>query len=77
MPNLLIRNVSPLIVTTLKERARKRGRSVQAEALAALEAGATHSGDELSDEIARLRASGKLNLNVKAALAALLEDRAR
>jgi len=77
MPHLLIRNVSAKTVATLKERAKHRGRSLQAEALAALETGACHSGDELADELARLRAEGKLVLNVKAALAALREDRLR
>ena len=77
MPNLLIRNVSTRTVAALKERAKRRGRSLQAEALATLETGAGHSGDELADELARLRADGKLVLDLKAALTALREDRSR
>ena len=42
--DLLIRNVPPQVLDTIKERARARGSSVQAEALEALKAGAEPTG---------------------------------
>jgi antitoxin FitA len=77
MPDILIRNVPIATVARLKQRARRRGRSLQAEALAALEAAAPHSGDDFVDEIERLHAEGSMRFDVGAALDAIREDRAR
>ena len=44
MADLLIRNVPPQVLDTLKERARIRGSSIQTEAMEALYAGAQPSG---------------------------------
>jgi plasmid stability protein len=44
MADLLIRNIPPLVLDTLKERARVHGSSVQTEALDALSAGTQPSG---------------------------------
>ena len=77
MPSILIRNVPAETIARLKRRAQRHGRSLQAEALAALQVQERYSGNALADEIARLRNEGKLNFNVKAALEALYEDRQR
>jgi len=77
MGDILIRKVPEATVARLKARAKRNGRSLQAEALAALEAGGRHSGDAFLDELARLRASKKIRFDVTAALAALREDRSR
>jgi hypothetical protein len=77
MPSLLIRNVSEQTVARLKRRARRHGRSLQAEALAALEADAPYSGNVFADELERLWKDGRLGLNLDAALASLHEDRMR
>ena len=45
--DLLIRNVPVQTLATLKERAKRRGRSVQAEALEALTIGARPAGRDL------------------------------
>jgi hypothetical protein len=44
MADLLIRNVPVQTLSALKERARRRGRSLQAEALEALQLGAQPAG---------------------------------
>jgi plasmid stability protein len=77
MPDILIRNVPTETVAKLKKRAKRHGRSLQAEALAALQAHGPYSGDAFADEVERLHASGKLNFNLDAVLAGLYEDRAR
>ena len=77
MADLLIRNVPPQLVTRLKRRAKRHGRSVQAELLAIVEAGSQVTGDEFAAALARLHTVGKLELDVKAALKALREERAR
>jgi plasmid stability protein len=77
MGDILIRNVPEVTVARLKARAIRHGRSLQAEALAALEAGGQYSGDAFLDELARLRASKQIEFDVNTALAALREDRSR
>jgi plasmid stability protein len=77
MGDILIRNVPAETVARLKARAKRHGRSLQAEALAALEAGGRHSGDAFLDELARLHASKTIRFDVTAGLAALREDRSR
>jgi plasmid stability protein len=77
MGDILIRNVPEVTVARLKARAKRHGRSLQAEALAALEAEGPYSGTALVNELDWLRGQGKLDFDVEAALAALREDRAR
>ncbi|MFY9740278.1 MAG: hypothetical protein WAK11_14685 [Candidatus Cybelea sp.] len=77
MGDILIRNVPEATVARLKTRAKRNGRSLQAEALAALQAEGPYSGTALVNELDRLREQGQLNFDVDAALAALREDRAR
>jgi plasmid stability protein len=77
MGDLLIRNVPEATVARLKTRAKRHGRSLQAEALAALQAEGPYSGTALVSELDLLRKEGQLNFDVDAALAALREDRAR
>jgi plasmid stability protein len=77
MPDLLIRNVPARAVAALKRRAKRHGRSLQREALAIVESAARATGDDLADELERMRASGVLALDAEAALAALREDRTR
>lgn len=77
MTNLLIRNVPERTVAELKQRAKRRGRSLQAEALAALEAEGPHSGDAFAAEVERLHSEGKLHFSISAALEALYEDYSR
>jgi plasmid stability protein len=77
MGDILIRNVPDATVARLKTRAKRNGRSLQAEALAALQAEGPYSGTALVNELDRLRERGQLNFDVDAALAALREDRAR
>jgi len=75
--DLLIRNVPAKTLEKLKRRAKRRGTSVQVEALGIIEAGARYSGEDFLEEVARLRAGGKLSFDVSAALEALHEDRTR
>jgi plasmid stability protein len=75
--DILIRNVPQATIARLKARARRHGRSLQAEALAALEAEGPYSGEALIDEVTRLRADGKLSFDLSAALGALRDDRKR
>ena len=77
MASILIRNVPDETMTRLKKQAKRHGRSLQAEALAALEARGPFSGDAFADEVERLHAEGKLNFDRDAVLAALYEDRQR
>jgi plasmid stability protein len=78
MSDILIRNVPPKTAARLKERAKRNGRSVQAEALAILEAGARYNGDELAEKIRRYRAEGKIpHFDLELALQGLWEDRRR
>ena len=77
MPNLLIRNVPPAVVARLKRRAKQHHRSVQAEVLDIVESGSRGSGDEFVTALRQLRAEGKLRIDLRAALRALREDRAR
>jgi plasmid stability protein len=77
MGDILIRNVPDATVARLKTRAKRNGRSLQAEALAALQAEGPYSGTALVHELDGLRERGQLNFDVDAALAALREDRAR
>ncbi|HXB82231.1 MAG TPA: hypothetical protein VNU22_02625 [Candidatus Acidoferrum sp.] len=77
MGDILIRNVPDATVARLKTRAKRNGRSLQAEALAALQAEGPYSGTALVNELDGLRERGQLNFDVDAALAALREDRAR
>jgi hypothetical protein len=77
MANLLIRNVPERTVAKLKQRAKRHGRSLQAEALAALEAEGPHSGNAFVAEVERLHNEGSLRFNVAAALQGLYEDRRR
>ena len=77
MGDILIRKVPETTVARLKARAKRHGRSLQAEALAALEAEGPYSGTALVNELERLRKRGQLSFDVGAALAALREDRAR
>jgi plasmid stability protein len=63
---------------TLKRKAKRHGRSLQAEVLDIIEKSARTSGADFAEELARQRARGALDgLNADAMLAALLEDRAR
>jgi plasmid stability protein len=77
MGDILIRNVPEVTVARLKARAKRHGRSLQTEALAALEAGGRYSDDAFLDELARLHASKKIEFDVTGALAALRGDRSR
>lgn len=77
MTDILIRNLPDATLARLKARAKRHGRSLQAEALAALEAEGPYSGDAFVDDVARLRAEGKLSFDLRAALAALRDDRKR
>jgi plasmid stability protein len=77
MGDILIRNVPEVTVARLKARAKRHGRSLQAEALAALQAEGPYSGTAFVNELNRLREQGALNFDVDEALAALREDRAR
>jgi plasmid stability protein len=77
MGDILIRNVPEATVARLKARAKRNGRSLQAEALAALQAEGPHSRTAFLNEVARLREQGQWDFDVDAALAGLREDRAR
>jgi plasmid stability protein len=77
MTDVLIRNVPEATVARLKARAKRHGRSLQAEALAVLVAEGPYSGDAFADDVARLRGEGKLSFDLTAALTALRDDRKR
>jgi len=77
MTDLLIRNVPADALATLKARAKRNGRSLQAEALALIESGTRKSGDEFVQELRRLRASGNWSFDLSVALDAIRSDRDR
>lgn len=77
MGDILIRNVPEATVAKLKARAKRHGRSLQAEALAALEAEGPYSGTAFVNLVEELRAAGKLEFDLPSALKALREDRMR
>lgn len=77
MTDILIRNVPQATVDKLKARAKRHARSLQAEALAALQIEAPHSGDAFIRTLERLRSAGQASFDVRAALTMLREDRLR
>ena len=77
MADILIRNVPARTVERLKQRAKLRGRSLQAEALAALQADEPYSGNAFLAELARIREQHDIRFDLSAALDALREDRDR
>lgn len=81
MADLLIRNVPPQVLDTIKERARVRGSSVQAEALEALTAGAEPTGVGLVAWLKTVRPKGLTPDEIAAAVASgvksIREDRDR
>lgn len=81
MADLLIRNVPPQVLDTIKERARVRGSSVQAEALEALTAGTAPSGVGLVAWLKTVRPTGRTPEEIASAVAAgvrsIREDRDR
>jgi plasmid stability protein len=74
MPDLLIRNVPPQTLAAVKARAKRHGRSLQAEALDALNQAAGPAGRRL---VAWLKSIRDGNIDVKAAIKTLREDRDR
>lgn len=70
MADLLIRNVPPQVLDTIKERARVRGSSVQAEALEALTAGTAPSGVGLVAWLKTVRPTGLTPDEIASAVAA-------
>jgi len=81
MADLLIRNVPPQVLDTIKERARARGSSVQAEALEALKAGAEPTGVGLVAWLKTVRPKGLAPDEIAAAVTygikSIREDRDR
>lgn len=77
MADILIRNVPPATVSKLKARAKRHGRSLQAEALAVLESATPHSGDAFIELLDNARAENELTFDVELALTAIREDRSR
>jgi len=77
MADILIRGVSAETLAKIKERAKRNGRSLQGEALAAIDALEPYSGRAFADEVDAMRASGAVHVDVREALAALRADRAR
>jgi plasmid stability protein len=78
MADLLIRNVPAQTLAAIKERAKRRGRSVQAEALATLELGAQPTGVGLVAWLKTVRpkaAAAEIDAAVAAATAAIRADR--
>jgi plasmid stability protein len=70
--DLLIRNVPGRVIDALRARARERGRSVQAEALDALQQGLGPVGASL---LAWLRTVAEPTIDVEAGLKAIREAR--
>jgi plasmid stability protein len=74
MAQLLIRNVPPQVLDTIKERARLRGISVQAEALETLKAGAEPTGVGLVAWLKTVRPNGLTPDEIASAVAAGVND---
>ena len=78
MANLLIRNVSEDIVSRLKDRAKKRNRSLQQELQSILVATATQSPEDLLKQASRIRAKlRKKGVTFSDSAELLREDRSR
>ena len=78
MANLLIRNVSEDIVSRLKDRAKKRNRSLQQELHSILVATATQSSEDLLKQSSRIRAKlRKKGVTFSDSAELLREDRSR
>jgi plasmid stability protein len=75
MADLLIRNVPAQTLGAIKERARRHGRSVQAEALEALKRGAQPTGVGLVAWLKTVRPPNATDADVAAATASIREDR--
>jgi len=75
MADLLIRNVPVQTLAALKERAKRRGRSVQTEALEALKRGAEPTGIGLVAWLKTIRPPDATDADVEAGIAAIREDR--
>jgi plasmid stability protein len=75
MADLLIRNVPADTLAAIKERAKRRGRSVQAEALETLKVGAQPTGLGLVAWLKTIRPPNATQADVDAATAAIREDR--
>jgi len=78
MANLLIRNVPEGIVSRLKDRAKKRNRSLQQELHSILVATATQSSEDLLKQSSRIRAKlRKKGVTFSDSAELLREDRSR
>ena len=80
MADLLIRNVPAQTLAAIKERAKRRGLSVQAEALATLERGAQPNGIGLVAWLKTVRPkapAAEIDAAVEAATAAIRADHER
>jgi len=78
MANLLIRNVPEDIVFRLKDRAKKRNRSLQQELHSILVATATQSSEDLLKQSSRIRAKlRKKGVTFSDSAELLREDRSR
>ena len=78
MANLLIRNVSEDIVSRLKDRAKKRNRSLQQELHSILVATATQSSEDLLKQSSRIRAKlRKKGVTFSDSAELLRQDRSR
>jgi plasmid stability protein len=75
MADLLIRNVPTPVLDALKERARRRGHSVQTEALEALKLGAQPTGVGLVAWLKTIRPPNATEADVEAFTAAIREGR--
>jgi plasmid stability protein len=75
MADLLIRNVPAQTLDAIKERAKRHGRSVQAEALEALTVGAQPTGVGLVAWLKTVRPSNATQADVDAFTASIREDR--
>ncbi|HVA28524.1 MAG TPA: hypothetical protein VNF68_10110 [Candidatus Baltobacteraceae bacterium] len=75
MADLLIRNVPAETLAAIRERAKQRGRSVQAEALEALKAGAQPTGAGLVAWLKTVRPPNATDADADAGTAAIRRDR--
>jgi plasmid stability protein len=75
MADLLIRNVPADTLAAIKERAKRRGRSVQAEALETLKLGAQPTGLGLVAWLKTIRPPDATEADVDAGIAAIRQDR--